>query len=41
MREQKMIWLDGNGKLDFIDNLEMIIKAHSIGPDTSYDALVP
>lgn len=31
----------GNGKLDFIDNLEMIIKAHSIGPDTSYDALVP
>ncbi len=31
----------GNGKVDFIDNLAMIVKAHSIGPDTSYDGLVP
>ncbi|TFU05744.1 hypothetical protein EUV02_01570 [Polymorphobacter arshaanensis] len=30
----------GNGKIDFIDNLEMIVKAHSIGPETSYDGLV-
>lgn len=30
-----------NLKQDFIDNLAIVIKAHSIEPDTSYDALVP